>query len=158
MSSNLISRSTVNAFTKSFSPSADPRYSYWVSRIFFVILEIFAGHILRQWCMECDVGWYSRQRWRRLLQFLRVYIISPSTGSGSSAWPVGPFGFVFDYDGNFVGYDDYVVYGISYGRISPYLDNANLENCWCVTAEYEEFYGYVGIGDLRHNSYGMWCN
>ena len=73
MSSNLISRSTVNAFTKSFSPSADPRYSYWVSRIFFVISEIFAGHILRQWCMECDVGWYSRQRRRRLLQFLRAF-------------------------------------------------------------------------------------
>ena len=36
MSSNLISRSTVNAFTKSFSPSADPRYSYWVSRIFLL--------------------------------------------------------------------------------------------------------------------------
>lgn len=43
----------------------------------------------------------------------------------------------------------------SYGQSSPYLDNANLENCWCVTAEYEEFYGYVGLGDLRYNSYGV---
>ena len=77
-------------------------------------------------------------------------IISLGTTSYINAWYVRSFGDL--------GYDDYVVYGISYGRISPYLDNANLENCWCVTAEYEEFYGYVGIGDLRHNSYGMWCN
>lgn len=110
MSSNLISRSTVNAFTKSFSPSADPRYSYWVSRIFFVILEIFAGHILRQWCMECDVGWYSRQRRRRLLQFLRARR-SPYTYNSYYeyyAWYVTSSGRVVD---------DYT-YGVlnSYGR------------------------------------------
>lgn len=143
VSSNLISRSTVNAFTKSFLLQLilDTRIGYLGS--FFVILEIFAGHILRQWCMECDVGWYSRQRRRRLLQFLRArrspytynsyyeyyawYVTSsgrvvddytygvlnsygrrsPSTGSSRSAWPVGPSGFVFDYDGNYVGYDSY---------------------------------------------------
>ena len=64
-------------------------------------------------------------------------------------------------NGRLVSTDDFVSdingVGFSDGRTffhSPYLDNANLENCWCVTAEYEEFYGYVGIGDLRHNSYG----
>lgn len=111
MSSNLISRSTVNAFTKSFSPSADPRYSYWVSRIFFVILEIFAGHILRQWCMECDVGWYSRQRRRRLLQFLRAQE-SPSTSYEDIAWDVTPSG---DIDYDYGNYYDYVT--LSYGHL-----------------------------------------
>ena len=72
---------------------------------------------------------------------------SLGTTSYINAWYVRSFGDL--------GYDDYVVYGISYGRSSPFLDNANLENCWCVTAEYEEFYGYVGLGDLRHNSYGL---
>lgn len=66
MSSNLISRSTVNAFSKSFSPSADPRYSYWVSRIFFVIMEFFAGHerLLRR--LVRDLVWHRRRLPRRL--------------------------------------------------------------------------------------------
>lgn len=59
VSSNLISRSTVNAFTKKFSPSADPRYSYWVSRIFFVIMDFFSPYTGTHYvyiarCVESD--------------------------------------------------------------------------------------------------------
>ena len=81
--------------------------------------------------------------------FLLYWKFSPDTYYVSGAWCVMSVG-ILDNDGG--------VYYNSYGRSSPYLDNANLENCWCVTAEYEEFYGYVGLGDLRHNSYGMWCD
>ena len=73
------------------------------------------------------------------------YIRSPDTRSDGIACIVIPNGNV--YGGSNAYYS-------SYGRSSPYLDNANFENCRCVTAEYEEFYGYVGLGDLRHNSYG----
>ena len=47
VSSNLISRSTINAFTKSFLLQLilDTRIGYLGS--FFVILEIFAGHVLQ---------------------------------------------------------------------------------------------------------------
>ena len=72
VSSNLISRSTVNAFTKSFLLQLilDTHIGYLGS--FFCYIGKIAGHILRQRCMECDVGWYSRQRRWRLLQFLRT--------------------------------------------------------------------------------------
>lgn len=139
VSSNLISRSTVNAFTKSFSPSADPRYSYWVSRIFFIIFKNF--------------------RRTRILNTMRVVSTHLATSTATTTISIIPTDTpitnktYYSWRVYFAGYFDdgsYIV-GDSYGK-SPDLENED-NTAWYVrslgSVDYSFDYGYTSYGYRR---------